>query len=111
MTTRTTATSDDEEEDENRRNPKSSTTLTLRQPAQPIGGSLRAAISFDDMRKLESALDELSECRKLLDASSISRFDGGCYGARPKNVFCDSLADQERALHVSAPHRTALCAA
>jgi len=40
----------------------------LRQPAQPIGGSLRAAISIDDMRKLESALDELSECRKLLEA-------------------------------------------
>jgi DNA-binding transcriptional MerR regulator len=43
--------------------------LTLRRPAPPIGGSLRASISFDDMRKLESALDELSECRKLLDAT------------------------------------------
>jgi DNA-binding transcriptional MerR regulator len=43
--------------------------LMLRRPAPPIGGSLRAAISFDDMRKLESALDELSECRRLLDAT------------------------------------------
>jgi DNA-binding transcriptional MerR regulator len=42
--------------------------LMLRRAAQPIGGSLRAAISIDDMRKLESALDELSECRKLLEA-------------------------------------------
>jgi DNA-binding transcriptional MerR regulator len=42
--------------------------LPLRHPAQPIGGSLRAAISIDDMRKLESALKELSECRKLLEA-------------------------------------------
>ena len=43
--------------------------LTLRRPVPPIGGSLRAAVSFDDMRKLESALDELSECRRLLDAT------------------------------------------
>jgi DNA-binding transcriptional MerR regulator len=43
--------------------------LTLRRPAPPIGGSLRAAISFDDMRKLEAALDELSECRRLIDAT------------------------------------------
>ena len=43
--------------------------LTLRKPASPIGGSLRAAVSFDDMRKLESALDELSECRRLLNAT------------------------------------------
>jgi hypothetical protein len=41
----------------------------LQRPAPPIGGSLRAAVSFDDMRKLESALDELSECRRLLDAT------------------------------------------
>jgi DNA-binding transcriptional MerR regulator len=43
--------------------------LTLRRPAPPIGGPLRAAVSFDDMRKLESALDELAECRRLLDAT------------------------------------------
>ncbi len=60
---------DDEEEDEKSSKPKQAPRpLTLRQPAQPIGGSLRAAISIDDMRKLESALDELSECRKLLEA-------------------------------------------
>jgi DNA-binding transcriptional MerR regulator len=60
---------DDEEEDEKSSKPKQAPRpLMLRQPAQPIGGSLRAAISIDDMRKLESALDELSECRKLLEA-------------------------------------------
>jgi len=60
---------DDEEEDEKPSKSKQAPRpLTLRQPAQPIGGSLRAAISIDDMRKLESALDELSECRKLLEA-------------------------------------------
>jgi DNA-binding transcriptional MerR regulator len=60
---------DDEEEDEKpSRSKQAPRALTLRQPAQPIGGSLRAAISIDDMRKLESALDELSECRKLLEA-------------------------------------------
>lgn len=59
----------DEEEDEKPSKSKQPPRpLTLRQPAQPIGGSLRAAISIDDMRKLESALDELSECRKLLEA-------------------------------------------
>jgi DNA-binding transcriptional MerR regulator len=60
---------DDEEEDEKPSKSKQAPRpLTLRQPALPIGGSLRAAISIDDMRKLESALDELSECRKLLEA-------------------------------------------
>jgi DNA-binding transcriptional MerR regulator len=61
-----------DEDDDNDEKPSKSKQaprpLTLRQPAQPIGGSLRAAISIDDMRKLESALDELSECRKLLEA-------------------------------------------
>jgi DNA-binding transcriptional MerR regulator len=62
---------EDDDEDEDQKPPKSKQALrplTLRQPAQPIGGSLRAAISIDDMRKLESALQELSECRKLLEA-------------------------------------------
>jgi DNA-binding transcriptional MerR regulator len=60
---------DDEEEDEKpTRSKQAPRPLTLRQPAQPIGGSLRAAISIEDMRKLESALEELSECRKLLEA-------------------------------------------
>jgi hypothetical protein len=59
----------DEEEDEKPSKSKQAPRpLMLRQPAQPVGGSLRAAISIDDMRKLESALQELSECRKLLDA-------------------------------------------
>jgi len=61
---------DDEEEDKKpSRSKEAPRPLTLRRPAPPIGGSLRAAISFDDMRKLESALDELSECRKLIDAT------------------------------------------
>jgi DNA-binding transcriptional MerR regulator len=61
---------DDEEEDKKpSRSKEVLRPLTLRPPAPPIGGSLRAAISFDDMRKLESALDELSECRKLIDAT------------------------------------------
>jgi DNA-binding transcriptional MerR regulator len=60
---------DDEEEDEKpSRSKQAPRPLTLRRPAQPIGGSLRAAISIDDMRKLESALQELSECRKLLES-------------------------------------------
>ncbi len=63
---------DEDEEDKNKKPSRSKEVLrplTLRRPAPPIGGSLRAAISFDDMRKLESALDELSECRKLIDAT------------------------------------------
>jgi hypothetical protein len=36
---------------------------------QPAGGSLRAAVSAEDMRKLESALRELTECRRLLDVA------------------------------------------
>jgi DNA-binding transcriptional MerR regulator len=60
---------DDEEDKKPSRSKEAPRPLTLRRPAPPIGGSLRAAISFDDMRKLESALDELSECRKLLDAT------------------------------------------
>ena len=62
---------EDDDEDEDQKPSKSKQALrplTLRQPARPIGGSLRAAISIDDMRKLESALQELSECRKLLEA-------------------------------------------
>src|SRR5262245_22688777 len=69
--------SDDEEEDADEdeedkkpsRSKEAPRPLTLRRPAPPIGGSLRAAISFDDMRRLESALNELSECRKLLQAT------------------------------------------
>jgi DNA-binding transcriptional MerR regulator len=63
---------DQEDDDEDKKPSRSKEVLhplTLRRPAPPIGGSLRAAISFDDMRKLESALDELSECRKLIDAT------------------------------------------
>jgi hypothetical protein len=59
---------DDDEEEKPSKSKQAPRPLMLRQPAQPIGGSLRAAISIDDMRKLESALDELSECRKLLEA-------------------------------------------
>jgi len=40
-----------------------------RKVPQPAGGALRAAVSAEDMRKLESALRELSECRRLLDAA------------------------------------------
>src|SRR5262245_12048950 len=51
---------EDEEDDEEEvkrpsRSKEAPRPLTLRRPA-PIGGSLRAAISFDDMRRLESAL-------------------------------------------------------
>jgi DNA-binding transcriptional MerR regulator len=60
---------DGEEEAKPSRSKEVPRPLTLRRPAPPIGGSLRAAVSFDDMRKLESALDELSECRRLLDAT------------------------------------------
>jgi DNA-binding transcriptional MerR regulator len=60
---------DGEEEAKPARSKEVPRPLTLRRPAPPIGGSLRAAVSFDDMRKLESALDELSECRRLLDAT------------------------------------------
>ena len=61
---------DEEEEDKKPSRPKEAPRpLMLQRPAPPIGGSLRAAVSFDDMRKLESALDELSECRRLLDAT------------------------------------------
>jgi len=35
---------------------------------RPAGGSLRAAMTADGVRKLETALHELDECRKLLDA-------------------------------------------
>jgi len=59
---------DDEEDEKPSRSKQAPRPLTLRRPAPPIGGSLRAAISIDDMRKLESALEELSECRKLLEA-------------------------------------------
>ena len=60
---------DGEEEAKPSRSKEVPRPLTLRKPASPIGGSLRAAVSFDDMRKLESALDELSECRRLLNAT------------------------------------------
>jgi len=62
---------DDEEEDEEDSSDVGETLrpLALRRPAQPAGGALRAAISADDMRKLESALRELAECRRLLDAA------------------------------------------
>ena len=63
---------DDDEEEEDKKPSRSKEAprpLTLRRPAPSVGGSLRAAISFDDMRRLESALDELSECRRLLDAT------------------------------------------
>ena len=59
---------DDEEDEKPSRSKQAPRPLTLRRPAPPIGGSLRAAISIEDMRKLESALEELSECRKLLEA-------------------------------------------
>jgi len=58
----------DEEDEKPSRSKQAPRPLTLRRPASPIGGSLRAAISIEDMRKLESALEELSECRKLLEA-------------------------------------------
>ena len=60
---------DGEEEAKPSRSKEVPRPLTLRKPALPIGGSLRAAVSIDDMRKLESALDELSECRRLLNAT------------------------------------------
>jgi len=60
---------DDDEDKKPSRSKEAPRPLTLRRPAPPIGGSLRAAISFDDMRRLESALNELSECRKLLQAT------------------------------------------
>jgi DNA-binding transcriptional MerR regulator len=59
---------DDEEDEKPSRSKQAPRPLTLRRPAPPVGGSLRAAISIEDMRKLESALEELSECRKLLEA-------------------------------------------
>jgi DNA-binding transcriptional MerR regulator len=60
---------DEDEEDDKRRSifRQAQRPLILRRPPEPIGGPLRAAVSFDDMRRLESALDELAECRKLLD--------------------------------------------
>jgi len=61
---------DDEKEDKKpSRSKDAPRPLTLRRPVPAVGGSLRAAVSFDDMRRLESALDELSECRRLLDAT------------------------------------------
>jgi DNA-binding transcriptional MerR regulator len=63
---------DDEEEEEDKKPSRSKpapTPLTLRRPSPPVGGSLRAAVSFEDMRRLESALDDLAECKRLLDAT------------------------------------------
>jgi DNA-binding transcriptional MerR regulator len=61
---------DDDEEEEAAPARVTSRPLPL-QPKipQPAGGALRAAVSAEDMRKLESALRELSECRRLLDAA------------------------------------------
>ena len=67
---------DDEEEDEDDEEDAAPARVTSRPlPLQrkplppPAGGALRAAVSADDMRKLESALRDLSECRRLLDAA------------------------------------------
>jgi len=40
-----------------------------RKMPQQDGGTLRAAVSAEDMRKLEAALRELTDCRRLLDAA------------------------------------------
>ena len=68
---------DDEEEDEDEEDDEDeaparvmSRPLPLqRRMPQPVGGTLRAAVSAEDMRKLESALRELGECHRLLDAA------------------------------------------
>jgi DNA-binding transcriptional MerR regulator len=60
---------DDEEEDAAPARMTSRPLPLQRNIPQPAGGPLRAAVSADDMRKLESALRELTECRRLLDAA------------------------------------------
>jgi DNA-binding transcriptional MerR regulator len=63
---------DDEDDEEEDAAPARVTSRPLplqRKVPQPVGGALRAAVSADDMRKLESALRELSECRRLLDSA------------------------------------------
>jgi DNA-binding transcriptional MerR regulator len=63
---------EDEEDDEEDAAPARVTSRPLplqRKPPLLAGGALRAAVSTEDMRKLEFALRELSECRRLLDAA------------------------------------------
>jgi hypothetical protein len=60
---------DDEEEDAAPARMTSRPLPLQRKIPQPAGGALRAAVSAEDMRKLESALRELAECRRLLDAA------------------------------------------
>jgi len=63
---------EDDDDDEEDAAPARMTSRPLplqRKMPQPVGGTLRAAVSADDMRKLESALRELTDCRKLLDAA------------------------------------------
>jgi len=60
---------EDEDEEDSSESEEELRPLALRRTAQPVGGALRAAVSADDMRKLESALRELAECRRLLEAA------------------------------------------
>jgi DNA-binding transcriptional MerR regulator len=64
---------DEDEEDEEDAAPARVTSrpLPLQRKPPPLlaGGALRAAVSTEDMRKLEFALRELTECRRLLDAA------------------------------------------
>jgi hypothetical protein len=65
---------EDEEDDEDDERPaprqQALRPLALKhKPVQTAGGPLRAAVSAEDMRKLETALRELAECRRLLDAA------------------------------------------
>jgi len=63
---------EEDEEDEEDAAPARVTSRPLplqRKPPLLAGGALRAAVSAEDMRKLEFALGELTECRRLLDAA------------------------------------------
>jgi len=70
---------DDDDEDEDEQDDEEEKAAPRQQALRPLalkgksvlpaGGALRAAISADDMRRLESALRELTECRRLLDAA------------------------------------------
>jgi DNA-binding transcriptional MerR regulator len=63
---------DEEDDEEEKAAPRQQALRPLAlkgKPLQPAGAALRAAISADDMRRLESALRELTECRRLLDAA------------------------------------------
>jgi DNA-binding transcriptional MerR regulator len=60
---------DDEEEDAAPARVTSHPLPLQRKIPQPAGGTLRAAVSAEDMRKLESALRELTECRRLLEVA------------------------------------------